>query len=814
MDKRAHESCERDDTPRRPQDELRALHEVANELSTAPSLDDLCRRAVELGQSRLGFDRLSIWFVSEDGDAVTGTFGVDEGGRIRDERGHRVRVAPDSVMGQILTHKAPSVLSEDTGLYNDRGEVVGRGTMAGSALWDGEKAIGRIAIDNLLSRKPITQQQCELLSLYGSTLGHLCSRQRALDELRRSEELFRMVVDHSYDGINISERRIVANKTPRKLVYCNQRFVEMSGYSREALMAYEDLNELVVSAMSKAERGDRAERLRRGLPVHGVSSWKRPDGKPNWHEWVAAPLTIDAKLHTVGIDRDVTERMRAEGELRRLSAAVEQAAETIVVTDTEAAIQYVNPAFEQITGYTRDEAIGQNPRVLKSGQHDDAFYRRMWDTLKRGDVWRGHFVNRRKDGTLYEEDAAISPVRDASGKTVNYVAVKRDVTQQIRLEARLRQTQKMEAIGTLAGGIAHDFNNLLTGILGYANALKLQSRPGEDVFQSADVIQKAAERAAALAQGLLGFARKGKHQNVPVDLHDTVREVVALLSRTITNKNIAITQRFGTDTAIVNGDPTQMQQVLLNLGINACDAMPDGGELVFATDTADLDEQYCADHPGATPGPHLQLSVTDTGRGIPRGIQDRIFEPFFTTKEMGGGTGMGLATVYGIVKNHGGAVRVYSEVGHGTVLKVYLPLPTTPAEAETPSADGQATRGEGRILLVDDEEVVRNIGARLLSDLGYHVTAVSGGQDAIDHYRAHHADIDLVILDMIMPGMGGSDCFRALREIDPEVRAILSTGYGLNGEAHTALDQGMVGLLQKPYSVADLSKAVADALRR
>lgn len=505
---------------------------------------------------------------------------------------------------------------------------------------------------------------------------------------------------------------------------------------------------------------------------------------------------------------DITSRKLAEDAQVRLATAVEQAVEAIMITDTDGTIQYVNPAFKRITGYSEEESVGRTANILKSGEHKDAFYKEVWNTITGGDVWSGTFINKTKDGTLFEWESTVSPVRNSTGRIVNYVAVNRDVTEQTLLENQLRQAQKMEAIGQLAGGVAHDFNNLLTGILGYANIIKSNAQLGDSVHKGADVIEVAAKRAARLTEQLLGFARKGKHQNVPVDLHDTVREAIDLLNRTI-DKRISIKQHFHVEKATVLGDPGQMQQVLLNLAINARDAMPTGGDLVFETNLVDIDETFCKTHPGTVPGKYIMASVSDTGCGISDNVRERIFEPFFTTKEIGKGTGMGLAMVYGIVKNHKGSIWVYSEVDRGTIVKVYFPVFGTAETSNESVPEGEIKHGSGRIILVDDEEVVRDVAAAMLETIGYDVIQAAGGQDAVELFKDNHDTIDLAIIDMIMPKMGGRECFLAFREIDPNMRAILSTGFGLDGAAQEIIDLGMQGFIQKPYVLRELSNAVA-----
>ncbi|MEN6388002.1 MAG: response regulator [Candidatus Cryosericum sp.] len=502
-------------------------------------------------------------------------------------------------------------------------------------------------------------------------------------------------------------------------------------------------------------------------------------------------------------------RERAEAKALRLATALDQAADAIAITDPVGIVTYVNPAFEHVTGFPAAETRGHNIGDLLGEEVTAQLKLRADGHMTAYDSWKKKITGTRKDGSPMELDLTVSPVLSPAGTIANYTYVGRDVTQETALEEQLRQSQKLEGIGQLAGGVAHDFNNILTGILGYANMLEPEAAPGSTMQQGLQVIQQAAERAAELTRQLLSFARRGGHQHVTVDVNSTVLEVVSLLTRTV-NKNITVTEHFDTDQATVLGDPGQLQQVVLNLAINARDAMPQGGSLTFRTWRQVLNAEQLLAHPGAEPGTFVCLSVSDTGIGIARKNLRRIFEPFFTTKQAGQGTGMGLAMVYGIVKAHGGFIDVESSPGKGATFTVCLPAtdipPATVYAAELPG------KGHGRILVVDDEEVVRKLTREMLHRAGYDVVTVAGAKDAVAWYRAHPHEVDLVIIDMVMPGADGQECFKALKAIDPGVRAILSTGYGLDGHAQDALDAGMVGYVQKPYHMEELVTAVADAL--
>jgi two-component system, cell cycle sensor histidine kinase and response regulator CckA len=465
----------------------------------------------------------------------------------------------------------------------------------------------------------------------------------------------------------------------------------------------------------------------------------------------------------------------------------------------------VNPAFERLTGLDARDLVGRT--LLEALPGSESYWIETYGKVAR-DGGTIRFENYFEPLDRHYEVVAYQPKPD------HFACAFTDVTERRKLEEQVRHAQKMEAVGTLAGGVAHDFNNLLTGILGYANVLKLRAEPDDPVYKGADVIERAAERAAELSQQLLGFARKGKLQERPVDLRRVTADVVAIVSRTL-DKRIDISQRTDGSEAVVSGDPGQLQQVLMNLAVNAADAMPDGGELTFGIRLVELDEAYCRTHPDATPGTYLQLSVSDTGVGIPEDVQDRIFEPFFTTKEPGKGTGMGLATTYGIVRNHEGFIQVYSEPGKGTTFKVYLPPnddDDAPEWADMPSEE--AYHGHGSLLVVDDEETVCQTVAEMLAEIGYDVKWVTSGREAVEIYDRFGSIIDLVILDWAMPEMSGEECFLALQALDPDVRALLVTGHAFNGAAQQLMDQGMIGFAQKPFVMGDLAKAVALALRR
>jgi signal transduction histidine kinase/ActR/RegA family two-component response regulator len=382
---------------------------------------------------------------------------------------------------------------------------------------------------------------------------------------------------------------------------------------------------------------------------------------------------------------------------------------------------------------------------------------------------------------------------------------------QRRAEEALRQSQKLEAVGRLAGGVAHDFNNLLAGILGYAELLLQQAAPGSLVEEGARTSEEAARRGAELTRQLLAFARMGKQLEVPVDVHQIVGEVARLLERTL-DKRIGVVLDLAACRPFVRGDPTQLQQVILNLAVNARDAMPEGGTLTIATAEVADGEAEVREVTGGPVGPVLRLTVADTGVGIPAPVRERIFEPFFTTKPEGRGTGLGLATVYGAVRNHGGGVRVESEEGKGARFIVDLPLGRD-APAPVPPEEA-APRGSGRVLVVDDEEVVRRVAGRLLASLGYEPVEAAGAPEALEWLRANPGGADAVLLDLVMPGLDGRACFERLRALEPGLPVVIASGFAQDGRAQALLDAGAEEFVQKPYRAAELGRALARATSR
>jgi PAS domain S-box-containing protein len=530
----------------------------------------------------------------------------------------------------------------------------------------------------------------------------------------------------------------------------------------------------------------------------------------------AVPETFDSE--ELGILDQLTKdlsygvhALRRRTENERLTTAIEQAAEAVMVSDLKGNILYVNPAFEQVTGYTRADALGQNPRMLKSGEQDAAFYQALWDTIVGGKTWRGRIVNRRKDGARYTEEASISPVHNASGAIVSYVAVKRDITHDLALEAQLLQSQKMEGIGRLAGGVAHDFNNLLSVVLGSAEFALESLREDDPLREELLEIQKAGLRAAALTRQLLAFSRKQVLQPKPLQLNDVVGDLEKMLRRVL-GEDIDLVQELAPDLGQVTADPGQVEQVIVNLAINSRDAMPDGGKLTITTANVDFAAGQAEVLAGAAPGPYVMVSVKDSGGGMEEATLARIFEPFFTTKEAGKGTGLGLSTVYGIVKQSGGVVDVASAPGQGTTFSVYLPREITSGPLARSLPPATRLGGTETVLVVEDDEAVRSLARRILEAAGYTVLTASNGQEALYVCERPGLVLHLVLTDVVMPEMSGRVLVERLGKLRAEIKVLYMSGYTDDAIVHhRVLDSG-AHFIGKPITRLELLRKVREAL--
>jgi PAS domain S-box-containing protein len=516
----------------------------------------------------------------------------------------------------------------------------------------------------------------------------------------------------------------------------------------------------------------------------------------------------------VGAHTDVTDQKRAESDLQLRERAILAATQGLLITDPslpDNGIVYASPGFERMTGYRLEEVQGKNCWFLQGKETEPAVVKRLQEAIRAGQHCSVEMLNYRKDGTSFWNELSISPIQDSSGKVTHFVGVQTDVTARRNLEEQFRQSQKMEAIGQLAGGVAHDFNNLLTIINGYSDLLLQSLAPADPCRELVNQILGAGERSAGLTRQLLAFSRQQVMAPRILDLNALVADTEKMLRRLI-GADICLTTILEPNLGAVKVDPGQIDQVLMNLAVNARDAMPTGGQLTIETFNVDLDDKYSQQHVDASPGSYVLLMVSDTGCGIPPEIVARIFEPFFTTKGLGKGTGLGLSTVYGIIKQSGGHISVYSSIGFGTVFKVYLPRVDKPVEAPI-GLPGQSapTGGTETILLVEDDEGVRSLSQHMLTQLGYTLLTAANGEQALRLAAQCQEPIDLLITDIVMPGEGGRVVAERLAKQHPGLRVLFVSGYTDDAFLREGIPEEL-HFLQKPFTWAALAHKVRTIL--
>jgi PAS domain S-box-containing protein len=508
----------------------------------------------------------------------------------------------------------------------------------------------------------------------------------------------------------------------------------------------------------------------------------------------------------------ILQHLKAEEEHQRLSAAIEQADEIILVTDTQYQIVFGNPSLTRITGYPLAEVLGKTFKMFQGFDDNSPVISEFLNCIRNGEAWSGQLSILRKDGSTYEQSTSVSPIRDQNGQVINYVVVGRDISHEVQLENQIRHVQKMEALGQLAGGIAHDFNNVLSAIIGSAEFAMLEINRKKDPNDLLREILKASDRASTLVRQLLTFSRKETLRIGTHNLNEIVTGVLKMIKRVI-GEHIELEFTPSTGIGIVSVDAGQIENVLMNICINARDAMPGGGKILLETGHVQLDHTFEIAHEWAKAGEYSWITITDSGTGIPPEVLEHIFEPFFTTKAAGHGTGLGLATVYGIIRQHNGLVHVYSEVGKGTQFKIYLPIatPTTETIAEN-SNDTELVGGHETILLAEDEQMVREMVALVLRTAGYNVLEAINGEEALSLFQQQPNGVDLLLFDVIMPRINGKVAADRIHETRPDLPVIFSSGY-----SNQMLDCGLsaaerAGLVQKPYDIRQLVKRIRELL--
>ncbi len=654
-------------------------------------------------------------------------------------------------------------------------------------------------IESLVSAAPIhfRGEYCIMLNTTG--IANLKKVQR---ELQESEESYRSVMDLAPDVISITDIE------DGRYMQINKAFSKITGYSAEETIGrtINDLNlyvhpgdrDQIIKIVREKGQVDSMEfdfRIKSGNVRHGLSSVR--------------PIRFQGKSCIMFMTKDITDSIKAREALRQSEQTyrllVENAYEGICITQN-GILTFVNTRMEELTGYGAEKlfTVSFETLVHSDDRQEIVAWMKRIEEGKETELCTFRLINKKGETCWFELNAV--PIEWEGHPAILHFL--RDISLQKKMETQLIQAGKMEALGTLAGGIAHNFNNMLMGLQGHIALMLLEMDPGHPYSERLKQMESIIRDAAHLTRELLGLARGGKYEVKPSNINHLIDVTSDLFGRT--KKEIRIRQSLQSDIWTVEVDRNQIEQVLLNLFVNASQAMPRGGDLLIDTQNVHLDSYYVQPY-GVAPGRFVRISVADNGVGMDAETLKCVFDPFFTTKEIGKGTGLGLASAYGIIRNHGGIINVYSERDRGTTFTIYLPISEKAIPRETPLPD-EIVAGTETILLVDDEEMILQVGKAILERVGYRVMTAASGDEAVSIYGQYHEQIDLVLLDMIMPDIGGGDIFDRLKAIDDRIVVLLSSGYSMNGQAKKIMDRGCRGFIQKPYSAVDLSRKLREIL--
>ncbi len=790
-----------------------AMYQIANETALSSSLDELYRSLHNIISRLLNTKNFYIAIYDNDTERLSFPYFVDEY-----DPAPNPRPMGSGITEYVIRSKKPLLATPE--VYQklmDSGQVrlVGRAPLdwLGVPLLVSDRYSGVLVVQTYDHGIRFGERERDILTFISEQVAFAINRKQSEAGLRESEERYRTLVDQ----LPAVTFRLALDQDSSTL-FISRQAEQILGFVPREWMEDPKLWISHVHPDDQPVASDGLKRVAAGKgPVQMEYRIHTKEGRLIWaYEYLSLVKDGEGRpLFVQGVMLDITNRKQAEEALKlseeKYRTLVEQINDVIFLVDPDGIVQYISPVIERITKYSPDDITGQPfskfihpddlPGLVRS-------FKRNLEEIE--EPWEYRIID--KNGSIVFVRSFSRLIKGEKGDPAGLMGTLTDITQAKQMANQLQQAQKMEAIGQLAGGIAHDFNNLLAGIIGQAEMLQIKLINEPSLAALAEKILTTGEHAASLTRQLLTFARKGNYQQVPVNLHRTIAEVAGILSNTI-NKNINVRQTLSANPCTVLGDPAMLENAILNLCINARDAMPQGGNLTISSQVSELDQAYVRNHSYKIPvGRYLRISVSDTGQGMSREVQTHIFEPFFTTKEQGQGTGLGLASVYGCIKAHNGSIEVYSEEGHGSNFNIYLPLMETGPEISEEAAAVPIQKGSGTILLVDDEETIRDITSQMLGDQGFKMISLANGLEAVEYYREHWKKIDLVILDMIMPKMNGHDAFLKMKEINPGIKALLSSGYSIEEEAQALMNSGVKDFLQKPYRLAELTQKINQAL--
>jgi PAS domain S-box-containing protein len=794
-----------------------AIYQISQETDKAANLNELYKSVHEIIGTVMPAKNFFISLYDKEKDLINFSYFVDE------VESPPPSVKPGKGLTDYVLHTGkPLLCDEATDMeLRRRGEVEIVG--APSAIWLGvpliveDKTIGVMAVQHYTDSKVYSKRELLMFEYVSSQVAKSIQHKRAEESLYENKAKL-------LEAMQIANLGTWEYDVARDQFTFNDQFYALLHTSAEREGGY------IMSSAQYAQKYVDPDDMhlvgvetRKAIETADPNYYSRLDHRIIYADGEKGYITVHIRIKkdsqgrtvkTYGVNQDITNRKRAEAELFKLSRAVEQSPASIVITNLEGKIEYINPKFTQLTGYTSAEALGQNPRILKSGDIPSEEYKQLWQTITSGKEWQGEFHNKKKNGELYWESATISPIKDASGKTTNYLAVKEDITEKKSLHAQLLRSQRIESIGTLAGGVAHDLNNVLAPIMLSIEILK-KSMPDERSQRMLETLETSAQRGSAIVKQILGFARGVQGENVLIQFRHIINEITNIIKETFP-KSITIKEDIPKNIWTIVGDPTNLHQVLLNLCVNARDAMPNGGSIHIKAENKIIDEQYSRMNLNAKPGRFVLLSVEDTGCGISPAVLEHIFEPFFTTKEVGKGTGLGLSTVYSIIKSHGGFVNVYSEVGKGTTFSIYLPAAKETGDIKPKLEEPKEMfLGQGElIMVVDDESSILQITRQTLETYGYQVITASDGTEAVANFASKKEEIALVLTDMMMPIMDGPQTIKVLRKMKPALKIIASSGLTGNGHVATDKELGVNAFIVKPYNAEKLLETVHSVLHK